>query len=1006
MRKPSFSPALIKKTALWLGGTAAFIAVTGFLVIPAVLRPVLEKKMAEALHRPVAVRSVYFNPFALSFALKGVTIGQRDGSGVMVSFDEFFVNLQAMSVVKRGLIVSSVRLIKPHVSVARNKDLTYSFSDLMAPAAPQPREEKPKEPFRFSINNIEVKDGSADFVDGPKDTRHTVRDVNLSVPFLSNLPYDLENYVEPFFTATVNGTAIGFKGKTLPFEESLETTLDIDIKDINLAHYLAYSPVPLRFKVLSGGLDVQATASFRQYKDRKPVVSLKGTVAVKDLRLADMQRKPLVEFKRFAVSFLPSDLMAKEVHFSDISLQGPKITVDRDRKGKLGIVAAFAVEKSQGEEAAVAAAGEEVRNEETPTEAAAPPIIDIDALTISDGMVLFTDWTPVPAPEAENENGAEPVRLRIEKISLKGGGLSTRKDKKGTLALSLNINRKGFLRTTGTLGIEPLDLETHVNIGELALSAFQPYVAQKTDMNLSDGRFFLKGTVQVLAGEGKTPVVLYRGSASVRGLALLDNRNDEGILSWKQLSFDGIDAASLPLKVRIRTIALNEPAVRIAVEDDGVPALKKVLRSAPVPTVQPQEEQKKEPPPAQPAQQAEAGPEPDIAIGLVTLTKGRIDLIDDHIRPRYTASIADIETKVTGLTSKKDIMADLFLRASIDGYAPFSMAGKVHPFKENLFVDLKAELKDLELSTFTPYAGAYIGREVEKGKFFLGLQYHIVEKKLDAKNDIFIDQLTLGGSVDSPKATKLPVGLAVSLLKDRNGEIRFDIPVTGEIDNPDFSVLRIVLKVLGNLLVKAATSPFALLGSLMGGGEELGYVEFEYGASDVAEQNRKKLETLANALYQRPALKLEITGLADRQKDAEVLRASRMKGLLVAEKIKDRSRRDDKPVRPGSVQITEEEYPVYLKKAYKSGKFAKPRNFLGIAKDIPDAEMEKLLLDSIKVTDDDLRELAGLRARTIKEMIVSSGKVEPERIFLLEPKAAAPEQKDTLRNSRVDFSLK
>ncbi|MHB8843687.1 MAG: DUF748 domain-containing protein [Nitrospirota bacterium] len=1004
MLKPSLSPAFLRKAALWLGGTAAFIAVTGFLIVPAILRPVLEKKMSEALHRPVAVRSVYFNPFALSCALKGVTIGQREGSGVMVSFDEFSVNLQAMSVVKRGLIVSSVRLVKPYVNVARKKDLTYDFSDLMTPPAAPLKEEKPKEPFRFSINNIEVKDGSADFLDGPKDTRHTVRDVNLSVPFLSNLPYDLESYVEPFFTATVNGTAIGFKGKTLPFEESRETTLDIDIKDINLAHYLAYSPVPLRFKLLSGGLDVQATVSFRQFKDRKPVISLKGTAAVKDVRLADMQRKPLVEFKRFSVSFLPSDLMAKEVHFSDISLQSPKLTVDRDREGKLGIVAAFVAEKAQGEEAAAAAAAERVQNTETLAEAAAPLTIDIDALTISEGMVLFTDRTPVPAPEAEDDE-AEPARMRIEKISLKGGALSTRKDKKGTLALSLSLNRKGYLRTNGTLGLTPLDLETQVNIGEVALAAFQPYVAQKADLQLADGRFFLQGTVRVMAGEGKAPIVFYRGSASVRGLVVLDNRNDEGILSWKQLAFDGMDAASAPLKVRIKTIALNEPVARIAVEEDGVPALKKALRSAPVPTGQPQEEQKKETPPAQPAQQAGAGPEPDIAIGLVTLAKGRIDLIDDHVRPRYSANIADIEAKVTGLTSKKDIMADLFLKASIDGYAPFSLAGKVHPFKENLFVDLKAELKDLELSTFTPYSGTYIGRAVEKGKFFLGLQYHIVEKKLDAKNDIFIDQLTLGGSVDSPKATKLPVGLAVSLLKDRNGEIRFDIPVTGEIDDPDFSVLRIVLKVLGNLLVKAATSPFALLGSLMGGGEELGYVEFDYGASDVAEQNRKKLETLENALYQRPALKLEITGLTDPEKDAEALRASRMKGLLVAEKIKDLSRRDDKPVQPGSVQITAEEHPVYLKKAYKSGKFSKPRNFLGIAKEIPDAEMETLLRGSIQVTDGDLRELANQRARAVKELIVKSQKVEPERIYLLEPKGA-PEQKDKLRNSRVDFSLK
>ena len=270
MMKLSLSPAFIKKTLKILAISTAVIAVTGFLLLPAVLRPMLERKISEAIHRKVAIRKVYINPFTLAFALQGVTINQRDSPEVMLSFDEFYVNVQSLSVVKRGLIVSSVRLVKPYVNAARNRDLTYNFSDLLAPAPTPPKDEKPKEPFKFSINNIEVVNGSADFYDAPKNTRHTVRDVNISVPFLSNLPYDLSSYVEPFFEATVNGTAIVFKGKTLPFDETLETTLDINLKDVDLPHYLAYSPVPLNFRLLSGALDVQATVSFKQFNDRSP----------------------------------------------------------------------------------------------------------------------------------------------------------------------------------------------------------------------------------------------------------------------------------------------------------------------------------------------------------------------------------------------------------------------------------------------------------------------------------------------------------------------------------------------------------------------------------------------------------------------------------------------------------------------------------------------------------------------------------------------------------------
>ncbi len=1002
MLKLPLSRAVIKKTFKVFAISVAVIAITGFLLLPAILRPVLEKKISEAIHRTVTIRRVYINPFALSFALRGVTINQRDSPEVMLSFDEFYVNVQALSAVKGGLIVSSVRLVKPYVNVTRNKDLSYSFSDLTAAAPAKPKEEKEKEPFKFSINNIEVKDGSADFIDAPRNTRHTVRDVNIAVPFLSNLPYYISSYVEPFFQATINGTAIVLKGKTLPFNESLQTTVDVNLKGVDLPYYLAYSPVPLNFRLLSGLLDVQAAVSFQQFKERPPAVSVQGTIAFKDIRLADKNKKPLVELSLFQVSLLPSDLMEKTVHVSGITLAAPKIYVERDRAGELGILKAFVPEKPKVENRPEAASGETARRE-----TASLPVIDIDALAINDGMVLFTDWQPVAAPGDSEGTAQKPVKLLVDKITLKGGSLSTRENIKGRLELSLDVNRKGFLRTSGTLGLNPLDLDTAVNIEDMALTPLQPYIAQKADILLADGRFSLKGTAHVRESGAKGVSANFRGSASLRRLDLRDRLGSDDIVTWKLLRFDSIDAGFNPLFVKIQTIALSDFFASIVVEEDGILNLQKIVKKGPEGDAGPGEEKKQGDSPSAADKPApnEAEAAPDITIGQVTLSKGSINFTDRHIKPMYAANL-ELDGKVSGLSSKETIMADLLLHATFDQYAPLVISGKINPLRSDLFVDLKADFKDMELSTLTPYSGTYIGRAVEKGKLSFDLQYHIVQKKLDAKNNIFIDQLTLGEKIDSPKATSLPVGLAISLLKDRNGEIKLDIPVTGETDNPELSVWRIVLKVVVNLLVKAATSPFALLGSIMGGGEELGYVEFDYGASGVPEPNAKKIDTLVNALYDRPGLKLEITGYVDPAKDSEALRARSMKNLIAAQKIKDLPRTADQEVSPESVEISAAEYPIYLKKAYKSGKFSKPRNFFGFAKDLPDAEMEKLLLASIQITDDDLRQLASLRARTVKEMILKSQKIEANRIFLLEPKSLTPELKEKLRNSRVDFSLK
>jgi hypothetical protein len=848
MRKLSLSPAFLRKAARRTASTIAVIAVTGFLLLPAILRPVLEGKASEALHRAVAIRSVYINPFTLAFALRGVTVSQRGSADVMLSFDEFSVNLQARSVVSRGLILSSVRLIRPYIRVTRNGDLTYNFGDLIPPPAGPAKEEQQPRPFRFSINNIELKDGSIDFIDEPNSTTHTVRDLNIAVPFVSDLPYDLSDYVEPSFRATVNGTAFELKGKTLPFKESLETALDINWKGVDLPHYLAYSPVPLTIRLLSGTLDVKATISFRQFEDRPPKISVAGIIGLNNVRLAATGTKRFLEFPLLSVSFLPSDLMEKEVHLADVSLRAPKLYVERDRGGELIILKAILAQLGvvQG------------RPEPAPAKAGPLPVIDVDAFSIRDGTLQFLDWQPVPV--AEEEDGAQgPAAVLIDNIALTGGSLSTRPDSKGRLELSMRINRNGMVRTAGTFELKPFDLDTAVNVSGIELAPFQPYVAQRADILVDDGRFAADGTARVRAGEDGALSVTYRGSASVSRLALSDSRDSEDLLAWKLLQASGIEAGSGPPFLRIQTIALSDFTADIVIEEDGNLNLQTITRKGAAPEQSPAGA--KEAPPSSAAAEdapAERGRGPDITIGQVLLANGTISFTDRHVKPMYVANLVGINGKVTGLSSEEDMMADVLLSASLEQYAPLAITGKIHPLGKDLSADIRADFKDMDLSELTPYSGTYIGSAIEKGKLSFGLEYHIANRKLEAKNSIFIDQLTLGEKVDSQKATSLPVGLAIALLKDRNGEIRLDIPVAGEIDNPEFRVGKVILQVLVNLLVKAATSPFALLGSLIGAGEDLGYVEFDFGASALSDANAKKLDALAKALYDRPNLKLEI----------------------------------------------------------------------------------------------------------------------------------------------------
>jgi hypothetical protein len=284
--------------------------------------------------------------------------------------------------------------------------------------------------------------------------------------------------------------------------------------------------------------------------------------------------------------------------------------------------------------------------------------------------------------------------------------------------------------------------------------------------------------------------------------------------------------------------------------------------------------------------------------------------------------------------------------------------------------------------------------------------YKVENRKLEAQNNVFLDQLTFGEKVDSPDATKLPVQLAVSLLKNSRGEIDVNLPIGGSLDDPQFSVGGIIIKVIVNLIVKAVTAPFALLGSMFGGGEELAYVEFDYGRAAIGPEAEKKLQTLTKALLDRPGLKLEIAGRVDPANDREGLKQVSVERKVKAQKLNDLVKKGEQAGSAGEVQVGKEEYAKYLERAYKQEKFPKPRNMIGLAKDLPPEEMEKLMLTHAEVGEEDLRQLANQRAAVIKEFLAQQGKVPEERLFLIKPNLTGEEAKDKGRISRVDFTLK
>jgi uncharacterized protein involved in outer membrane biogenesis len=1199
-----------RRKKILIGLVIFFVVFTlvGFFAIPPILKSVLVKKLSESLNREVTITQIKLNPYTLSLTVRGFQVKERGSSDTFVSFDELFVNLQSISALKLALVLKEIRLTNLFVKISRHSDVSYNFSDLIekkGEPAPVPAEKG--KPLRFSLNNIQLINGSIEFWDGPKQTRHTVKELNIGLPFISNIPSHIDIFVQPSFSAKVNETPYKLQGKTKPFGETLETIFDIHVADLDLPYYLAYLPLKLNFKIVSAFLDLQTQILFIQQQDKQPSLTVTGNVSLKKVALDDQKKNPLFRLPLLEIGIAPTEPLRQIIHLSKISIQSPELEVRRDDQGVINLQTLLP-EKG------------ETKSAPPKSEASPPLVLDIDEIHLTGGKVTFSDLSRNPTfktilnpielkvdhfsngkdkkaayafslqtetkesiklegefsmdplgaggvleiksvplkkyapyyrdsilfdieegridfstryqytagekePEIllsgltfilnslrlkkadENEDFAripnfsvretdvdlnkrevkvgristqkgdflikrlkngdlnvlklfppppssaspsvtqekpvedktkgpekpwtvslknlsvdgyairvedqtlvDPVAMTVDDFKLLGENLSTAKNSKGKLSLDLLLNKKGTFSMTGMVGVDPIAADLKMNLKGLEIGPFQSYFTDKIKINLTGGAFSTTGNLSLGMAENKELKTTYRGEASLTHFAAIDKQNAEDFLKWESLSFEDLNVGMNPLLVDVKGIALTNFYTRLVIHPNGSLNLQEIMvkeepKKEPVP---PTSQEKAPPPPQEKASpsQKEKESTKSIKIGTVTLQGGRIDFSDQSLKPEYSVKLTEIGGRVSGLSSEETTLADMELRGKLNDYAPLEITGKINPLKEDLHVDLKVRFKDMDLSPMTPYSGKYVGYTIEKGKLSFDLQYLIVKKKLDSKNHIFLDQFTLGDKVESPQATKLPVKLAIALLKDRKGEIKLDIPVSGTLDDPKFSVWGIILKILVNLIAKAATSPFSLLGAIIGGGEELSYVEFEYGSFAVAESNGKKLEAIVKALHDRPSIKMDIEGHVDVEKDREGLKQYVFNKKLKAQKLNEMVKKGQPALPVDDVKIEKQEYDQYLKLAYKEEKFPKPRNVLGIAKDIPGPEMEKLILTHIEVKEGDLRNLASQRAMKVKEAILKSQQVEPERIFILEPKTLAPEKKEKLKDSRVDFKLK
>ncbi|WP_085814002.1 DUF748 domain-containing protein [Geoanaerobacter pelophilus] len=1193
---------------------SASIVISALVFVTAVLPIIVRNKAASALKeatgREVRISSVSINPFTLTATVRDFAIAEKSGPPLF-AFREATASLALASVYKRALILSELALDTPSVSLVRTAPNRFNFSDIIER---QPKGGKPEQgkPLLFSLNNIIAKNGSIDFEDRAAGGRkHDVRNLQLTIPFISNIPYLADRYVDPRLAAVVDGAPFSFAGKLKPLSKSQEMSVRIGLKGLNLPQYLAYAPVSPPVALTSGRLTLDLDLAYRVSAEKKPELTLKGGAGLAEVRVDLPDGKPLLRLPSLELKADRLEVLAGSFEFGSIALNGIELFVDRDSKGRWMYQRILAGREKPKEPKESKEAKGEKGNEKSAFAA--------KSFVSSNGTVHFRDAVPkggfsstvsnleIALQNFDTRPGrssgydlslmadgnaslksrggfavnpvslnasiqiagvrlgrvwpylqqyltapvqgtvglsaailyAEPDGLRVQKGDLSIDGLSARygsndgfdlatlqvKDasfqqnsnrlevgeirlSRGNLSLSREADgslsplsllakqpetkpatphktRKettgksrafsylvkrfqldGFklafvdktyeepprftlrntsltlsnlqgpkfapipmnfvssygkgaaLKARGTLTPAPFRYQGMLSVARLPIRDFEPYFPDSFNFFVIGGNADLSLNLDVASRNGKT-MGRFKGSAGVRDFHSIDSVADQDLLKWESLQFDEFQGELEPFSLSIRQVALNDVYSRIIIRKDGSLNLQDLIKEEtpqqaaerPATATQPPAAASAAPPAVAvadgaPSTPAAAPPRRQVSVGSVTIQNGTLSFTDNHLPQTFNSTFYNLGGRVSGLSSEESKFADVDLRGNLENHSPMQITGRLNPLRDDLFVDLKVSFRDIELSPVTPYSGTYLGYEIDKGKLFLDLKYLIEKKQLSSENRIFIDQFTFGNKVESKEATNLPVRLAIALLKDRKGEIHLDLPVTGRTDDPQFSIWRLVGQVLKNLLVKAATSPFALLSSLTGGGQDFSMVQFEPGSSSLSQGESQKLEKLAKVLADRPGVKMEVKGFVDKAKDPEGYRQELLERKLQHEKYLylAKEQKSAEGESGAAVKLSEEEYTRLLKAVYKKEKFPKPRNALGLVKELPVNEMRKLIIANTVVAETDLQALARERAAAVFNYLVSRGGLPAERLFQGSEDIYRPPAQENAPRSRVEFS--
>lgn len=933
---------------------------------------------------------------------RDVKMTDREGQDLL-AFDRLTVDMADVRPLEQVVDLAQVELLKPVLHAQRDVAGRLNLAQLSggpAPASPpkeaasQPAKSSTKaaEPWAVSVARASVRDGTVHWADQTTQPAAALQARSLGLE-LTGLALPLQkpvafkgDFVLPAVAAQgVPEGKLAFEGEATTQNARVQITTEALALQL-AAPYVAQHLEPTVAGQLTGTLGVQWQAPPAD-KNATGLTVTAGPLALEQLALRQ-NGKSLVSLGKLEVKGLQVPVDKRTVSLESLALNTPKLAVERGSDGRWMFERWTKTPSTASETTAT-------------SQTAASWVVRVGELALQGGAVAFADNAQ-----------PRPVALEVSALDVSAKNLATDSGKPGAFTLSARAaagkgNAKsvaGKIDYQGTLALQPLATQGKLDATRVPLHGLDGYLAQQLAIELLRADVGFRGQV-AFAQSDKGPSLKLAGDAAIEELKanstaastpMTEAQVGEELLAWKSLNLRGLNVATAPgtaPKVQVGETSLQDFFARITINEAGRINLRDIVKGAPqTPPAPATTAAASAPVPAasaasatQPVQTAARDPlAPVVQFGPMSLVNGKVLFSDFFIKPNYSADLTELTGKLGAFSSEAPgsdpQLAALELLGRAEGSASLEVSGQLNPLAQPLALDIAGKVRDLDLPPLSPYSVKYAGHGIERGKLSVDVAYKVLPNgQLTASNRIVLNQLTFGEPV-AGAPNSLPVRLAAALLADRRGVIDLDLPISGSLNDPQFRIGPVIGKAILNLIGKALTSPFSLLASAFGGGEEMSSVAFAPGSATLSPEAQQNLGKVAKALVDRPALKLTVTGTANLEAEREGLQRERLQQLVRAEKRR---------AQPDSTEpVTADEYPALLKAAYGRANIPKPRNLVGIAKDLTVPEMEALLMANQPATEAMAAELAAQRGHAIQSYLAAQ-KLPAERLFLAAPKTGS-----------------